>query len=101
MKVNHTKRQTSGTDGSERMPFNGKPVKPPANQGRAGEPFTQAELATWVQKAKDLPDIRWDRVQAMREAIRSEGFDLDVRLSKIGEKLPAELLEYFRQAGGD
>jgi hypothetical protein len=101
MKVNRTTRKTAETESSSKMPFPEKPVQPPANQGRSREPFKQAELASWVHKAKDLPDIRWDKVQAMRQAIRSDGFDLDVRLSRLGEKLPAELVEYFRQAGPD
>jgi anti-sigma28 factor (negative regulator of flagellin synthesis) len=71
----------------------------PANRGRAAEPFTQAELAAWVQKAKDLPDIRWDKVKAMRQAIRSGTFDHDPRLANLGDLLPDELLEYFRQMG--
>ncbi|HOA73657.1 MAG TPA: flagellar biosynthesis anti-sigma factor FlgM [Phycisphaerae bacterium] len=79
--------------------FRDRPSLVPANHGRAAEPFTQAELAVWVQKAKDLPDIRWDKVQAMREAIREGTFDHDPRLADLSKLLPDELREYFLQTG--
>lgn len=101
MSANRSTRDTTAIEASPKPLFPEKPVQPPANQGRTGEPVTQAELASWVGKAKDLPDIRWDRVQAMRQAIQSERFDLDVRLAHLGEKLPPELIEYFRQTGND
>lgn len=49
--------------------------------------------------AKDFPDIRWEKVQAMREAIRSNTFDADGRLARLADHLPAELMEYLRQLG--
>jgi hypothetical protein len=97
MKVNRTRKKTA--DAAAGVPFRDRPVTPPVNRGRAGKPFTQAELADWVRKAKDLPDIRWDKVQKLRQAIQSEAFDLDERLAKLGDKLPAELIEYLRQLG--
>ncbi len=95
MKVNRTRKKAS--QAAAPVPFRDRPVAPPANRGPAGERFTKAELAAWVKKAKDLPDIRWDKVQALRQAIKSEGFDLDERLAKLGDKLPAELIEYLRE----
>lgn len=61
--------------------------------------MTKAELAAWVRKARDLPDIRWEKVQALRQAIESGDFDVEGRLSQLEEKLPRELIEYLRQLG--
>lgn len=97
MKANRTRKKAPPPVGP--MPFRDRPVPAPANRGPAGQSFTQAELAAWVRKAKDLPDIRWDKVLSLRQAIRSEKFDLDERLAKLGDKLPDELIEYLRQLG--
>lgn len=79
--------------------FHDRPVPPPANRGPAAEPMSQAELAEWVRKAKDLPDIRWDKVKAMREALAGSQFDIEERLARLGDKLPSEVLAMFQQLG--
>lgn len=81
--------------------FPDRPVPPPANRGRATEPVTDAELAEWVQKAKDLPDIRWDKVKAMRDALAGSQFDVDDRLAKLGDKLPEELITFLQELGNN
>ena len=60
---------------------------------------TPDEMKAWVQSAKDLPDIRWDKVQAMREAIRNQTLDMDDRLANLADMLPAELMARFCQTG--
>lgn len=62
-------------------------------------PVSEAELEAWTQKVKDLPDIRWDKVKAMREAIQNHTIDTDDRLANLAERLSPELIEYFRQIG--
>jgi len=71
---------------------------PPANRRPQAPPLTAAELASWVRRAKDLPDIRWEKVKALREAIRHDSFDLDRRLTDLADKLPEELLDYLRRS---
>jgi hypothetical protein len=58
-------------------------------------PVTATELREWVDRAKDLPDIRWSKVQAMREAIRTETFNENERLAGLADKFPTELLDYL------
>lgn len=62
-------------------------------------PVSPAELERWIAKARSYPDIRWEKVQAMRAAIQAEGFDGDERLAQLADRLPDELLEYLRQTG--
>ena len=52
-----------------------------------------------MQRAEDLPDIRWEKVQAMREAIRCEAFDQDERLAGLADALPSELMDYLAAMG--
>lgn len=96
MKLN--KIEITAVETHPKTPFP-DPLQPAANRGRTAQPVTPAELATWVQKAKDLPDIRWDKVHAMRAAIREAGFDLDPRLANFCDRHPDELIEYLRRLG--
>lgn len=50
-----------------------------------------AEMPAWVQKAKNLPDIRWDKVARVREALRAGHYDVDTRLQDLMLDLPDEL----------
>ncbi len=50
-----------------------------------------AELPTWVEKARDLPDIRWDKVARIREALQAGDYDVDTRLQDLVIDLPDEL----------
>ena len=62
-------------------------------------PVSKAEMEAWTQQVKDMPDIRWDKVKAMREAIQNHTIDTDDRLTNLAERLSPELIEYFRQIG--
>ena len=70
-----------------------------ANPPRPPTPVSKAEIKSWLERAKELPDIRWDKVQAMRDAVRNRTIDADDRLSRLADRLPAELIEYLRQTG--
>lgn len=81
------------------------PFSPPSGEsapraaGPRAVPVSSAEMTLWLQRAKELPDIRWDKVQAMREAIRNRTIDTDDRLAQLADRLPAELIEYLGQIG--
>ena len=77
----------------------GSESPPPRKATTPPAPVSKAEMKTWLERAKELPDIRWDKVQAMREAVRNRTIDTDDRLSRLADRLPAELIEYLRQAG--
>ncbi|MCL2330413.1 MAG: flagellar biosynthesis anti-sigma factor FlgM [Phycisphaerae bacterium] len=73
----------------------------PAPAAASPTPVSQAELNTWLQQAKDLPDVRWEKVRAMRKAIEEHTIDADMdeRLSQLADRLPAELIDYWRSTG--
>ncbi len=50
-------------------------------------PVTPTELESLVRKSRELPDLRWDKVQAVRNAIRSGHYDVDGRLNELLENM--------------
>ncbi len=60
-----------------------------------------AELPDWLEKAKNLPDIRWDKVARIREALQTGRYDVEARLHDLLADLPDELaaLKPHRAAG--
>jgi hypothetical protein len=46
----------------------------------------------WIEKAKALPDLRFEKVQALRTAIANGQYDLDARLTALLEDLPRDLV---------
>lgn len=49
--------------------------------------MTPAELESLIRKSRELPDLRWDRVQAVRTAIRAGEYDVDGRLNELLENM--------------
>ncbi len=95
-----TKRTTRSNETVCPLPFPGQPATGPAPVAHApSATATPAELKHWMQRAEDLPDIRWEKVQAMREAIRCEAFDQDERLAGLADALPSELMDYLAAMG--
>jgi len=64
---------------------------PPTRSGRHLPPnqasVTPTELESLVRKSRELPDLRWDKVQAVRNAIRSGEYDVDGRLNELLENM--------------
>lgn len=52
---------------------------------------TVAEMPDWVEAAKALPDVRWDKVARIREALDAGSYDVDARLNDLLADLPDEL----------
>ena len=50
-----------------------------------------ADLPRWLEKVKALPDIRWEKVAAIRAALESGQYDADARIEDLLERFPAEL----------
>ena len=50
-----------------------------------------ADLPRWIEKAKALPGIRWDKVAAIREALASGLYDVDTRCQDMLDHPPDEL----------
>jgi hypothetical protein len=46
-------------------------------------PPDRSELTAWTAKLEDVPDFRWERVVAIREAIRNDEYDLEVRIEAM------------------
>jgi len=49
----------------------------PADTRRADR--TLADMPRWIEKVKALPDIRWNKVAEIREALASGQYDIDTR----------------------
>lgn len=52
---------------------------------------TMADLPRWIEKAQALPDIRWDKVAAIRKAITTGQYDVDTRCMDMLDHPPEEL----------
>jgi len=50
-----------------------------------------SEAKYWLEKVKQLPDIRQEKVRSIREAIQSGQYDLDSRLNDVLDRLPGKL----------
>ena len=50
-----------------------------------------ADLPRWVEKTKALPDIRWAKVAAIREALAAGQYDVDTRCQDMLDHPPDEL----------
>jgi len=57
----------------------------------ASRSVSDQELEGWVEEAKDLPDLRWEKVKALRDQLARGEYDLDRRLDELFERLPAAL----------
>lgn len=75
-----------------------RPLTPPSLRQRSArsqtpKPATDrprlsaTELAEWVERAKALPDLRWEKVQAVREALRAREYDVDSRIAEACRRL--------------
>jgi hypothetical protein len=49
------------------------------------------ETPQWLEHAKALPDLRWSKVQALRDALAAGEYDVDQRLGDLFDRLPGEL----------
>ena len=49
---------------------------------------TLADLPRWVEKVEALPDIRWDKVAAIREALVAGQYDVDTRCQDMLDHPP-------------
>lgn len=59
------------------------------------------ELQPWIDKAKALPDVRWEKVQALRRALAEGEYDLDSRVNELIDQWPGERKEHTVQAPAD
>jgi anti-sigma28 factor (negative regulator of flagellin synthesis) len=80
---------------SRRAAASTRRIKPASSVRREHVP---AEMDGWVEKAKALPDIRWDKVAQLREALQAGQYDVDVRLNDMLADLPGEFALLNREA---
>jgi len=45
----------------------------------------------WIEKVKKLPDVRQEKVRAIRKALQAGEYDLETRLNQLFDKLPEKL----------
>jgi hypothetical protein len=48
-------------------------------------------MPRWLARAKALPDIRWEKVARVRQALDAGGYDLDARLQDMLGHLSEDL----------
>jgi hypothetical protein len=70
----------------------GRPIGPATGRAK----LTRAELQYWLERAKSLPDIRWEKVEAVREAMTKNRYDIDSRLDDLLEDLPDDWAAVIR-----
>lgn len=78
-----------------------RPVDPPVKPSRSTAPppnVSAEELSRWIEMAKSMPDLRWDKVKTMRDALRSRAYDPDAHLADMMDALPDEMIEMLRSA---
>jgi hypothetical protein len=51
-----------------------------------------AEMPDWLDKARALPDIRWDKVARIREALHGDRYNMEARLHDLLADLPDEFV---------
>lgn len=52
---------------------------------------TTLDAQAWVEKVKALPDLRWEKVRAVRDALAEGGYDVEARLDDLIDRLPEAL----------
>ncbi len=82
MLTNSSRRQNRKVKGKQR------PLPRPTGRSKA-------EVRKWVERAKALPDLRFDKVKAVREAIEAGIYDADTNLEELLARFAAELSGQF------
>ena len=56
-----------------------------ANQHRAPrtDPKDEIDLSSWKQRLRDLPDLRWDKVVAIRNALRNREYEPETQVDRL------------------
>jgi hypothetical protein len=49
------------------------------------------DIAFWRQRVKDLPDLRWDKVTDLRNAIRANQYQIDHHLDEVLKRIEDEV----------
>jgi hypothetical protein len=50
-----------------------------------------AEWDEWKQRLQDLPDVRWEKILAIRTALKHGTYDVGARLERTVELMQAEI----------
>jgi anti-sigma28 factor (negative regulator of flagellin synthesis) len=75
---------------AKRMKNQAKPQSGPKPTFSAPQPpkkSAEIDVAEWVDKVEQLPDMRWEKVQQIREALASGEYNVDERMEKILENM--------------
>ncbi|UCG15279.1 MAG: hypothetical protein JSV19_08265 [Phycisphaerales bacterium] len=47
------------------------------------DPKDAIDLSSWKQRLRDLPDLRWDKVVAIRDALRNRQYEVETRVDRL------------------
>jgi|GEM_PF-3129894 len=65
-----------------------KPLPRPQFPQPTRSVMTPAEINHWVEQARELPDVRWEKVNAVREALSKGEYDVEGLLNELLKRLP-------------
>lgn len=46
-----------------------------------------------MRRLRDLPDLRWNKILAIRTALRNDTYDVDERLARTVESMQSEFID--------
>ena len=47
------------------------------------DPKDEIDLSSWKQRLRDLPDLRWDKVVAIRNALRNRQYEPETQVDRL------------------
>ena len=53
------------------------------HQASRTHPKDTIDLSSWKQRLRDLPDLRWDKVIAIRDALRDQQYETETRVDHL------------------
>jgi len=53
------------------------------HQAPRTHPKDTIDLSSWKQRLRDLPDLRWDKVIAIRDALRNQQYETETRVDHL------------------
>jgi hypothetical protein len=72
----------------ERARASAKRRRPP---GYMPPPQKPSDHQEWINKVKELPDVRQQKIRDIRQALEDGQYDVEHRISELFEKLPEKL----------